>query len=665
MRGVLLSVLIAVGSLGAQERPSGTLSGVVRDATSGLAVPGAVVSLLDSARTVLQRTTSGAGGAYRLVLSRAAVRVQVRRIGFRPYEQLLPPDNGDNRAVDIRAERLPSMIGGLIVTARASCPAHEDTPVAFGLWEQARSALLASVVARESQRADMRRYRFDRVLDDERAANMRVVTDTSVRSQASFAAVLTPAGFVRSGFALDGPVERTYYGPDADVLLSDAFLNGYCMRLADRDPQHPERVGVRFTPARSQRDRVEIDGTLWIDTAARSLTHIAYRYLMTDGRLNAARPGGEVVFAEMPSGAVFIDRWTMRLAGFAVETIPSVIMGTHPGGGVGTTQRLVRVISETGGALAEARWGDGSAWRGTFGAMTVRAEIDSGRAVPERTIRLARSPYRAQTDTASIARFDELVAGPYDAVLEDERLVPIGLELTVPVPRHVVLGETLSVRMPFPTPESFVTGRCKDNRQWKAGDVPQVLMRVVTPLGQPVSNARIEIAWDTTSAGFTVPVRLHTTGTDGLATLCARHTTTVRHIRLTARARDGRYVEQLVTLGDTLAVVPLILRDGDSDWRSNARASRLLPRSDAAASIPVPCGSSAARRPLLGAESKPKGYHLACGALGRRTTDAVRRARLAHARRCVAVQCRERRAAQRDAFFRSGRALSIWRSDFQ
>jgi hypothetical protein len=33
------------------------------------------------------------------------------------------------------------------------------------------------------------------------------------------------------------------FGPDAEVLLSDAFLDGYCMRLADRDLDHPERVG--------------------------------------------------------------------------------------------------------------------------------------------------------------------------------------------------------------------------------------------------------------------------------------------------------------------------------------------------------------------------------------------------------------------------------------
>ena len=147
----------------------------------------------------------------------------------------------------------------------------------------------------------------------------------------------------------------------------------------------------------------------------------------------------------------------------------------------------------------------------------------------------------------------------YDAFLEDERLMPIGLELSVPVPRHVALGDTLSLRMSVPTPESFVTGRCKDSRQWKAGDVPLVLMRVLSAQGRPVNNARIEVAWDTTAAGFTVPVPLYTTGTDGLATLCARPVTTARRMKLTARARDGRYVEQLLTLSDSLTVVPLVL----------------------------------------------------------------------------------------------------------
>ncbi len=562
LRCGLALLLFALASTGATAQV--LLRGTVRDATSGLAVPGAVVSLLDSARTVLQRTTTGANGEYRLLSPPSAVRVQMRRIGFRPYEQLLPRAVADDRVLDLRVERLPSLIAGMTVRARAACPMRDDTPVAFGLWEQARSALLASVVARESQRANMRRYRFDRRLESERVVDMDVATDTSVRSDASFAAALTPAGFVRSGFALDGRAERTFYGPDADVLLSDAFLDGYCMRLADRDAAHPERVGVRFTPARNQRDRVEIDGTLWIDTVARVLTHIAYKYLMTDTRLNAARPGGEVVFAEMPSGAVFIDHWTMRLAGFAVETVPGVIMGNRLRESVRSSERLVRVISETGGALAEATWTDGAVWRGTFGALELRAVGDADGAIPDRWIRLTQSPYRARADSLSVARFTELIAGPYRAALEDDRLLPIGLELSAPVPRLVVRAETLSTVLRLPTPESFVVGRCRDVGVWRAGHLPAVLMRVMTPDGRPVNNARIDIAWDTTTAGFTVPVRLYTTGTDGLATLCAPRAKTPRRVRLTVRAGDGRVAEDVVLIGDSLTVVRLVLRDGRS-----------------------------------------------------------------------------------------------------
>ncbi len=555
-------LLMSASLLDAQARP--VLTGIVRETTSGLPVSGAVVSLLDSSRAALQRTTSGAQGQYRLALSPAAVYVQVRRIGFRPIEQTLLRDNVEHRVLDLRTERLPSIVTGLIVRAQASCPLRNDTPVAFGLWEQARSALLASVVARESQAAEMRLYQFDRVMDHERARSMGVVTYTKVQSQASFSAALTPNAFVRSGFALDGPDDRTFFGPDAEVLLSDEFLNGYCMRLADRDPRHPERVGVRFVPARTQRGRQDIDGTLWIDTVARSLTHITYTYLMNDAQLNAARPGGEVVFAEMPNGAVLVNRWIMRLAGFKVESIPAVIRGNNFREGVSGTKRLVRVISENGGALAEARWRDGSSWRGSFGALVIRAATDSGRAVPGRVIRLARSPYRARTDSAGVVQFGELVAGPYEAVLEDERLLPIRLDLPVPVPREVVLGETMSIAMPFPTPESFVISRCRDDRRWKPGDVPTLLVRVMTSQGQAVENARIQIATTLEGLDFPLPTRLYTTGGDGLATLCGPQpapSTRAKQVKLTVRMTDGRFAQQVLTLDDALAIVPLILSD--------------------------------------------------------------------------------------------------------
>lgn len=576
---LLAATRFATPDASAEAQPATTIaiarvSGTVRDGITGAPIAGAVVSLFDVDRVMQRRSVTGMRGEYRLERTARSTRMQVLRLGFRPREISLPSaQSSRDTTVDVTMERLPNLLDGMRVTARAACPVRADAPVAFSLWEQARAALLASVVTRESQAASLRRYRFDRETDRAtnrepnrvRVTRMTVMTDSATGTMGSFEAALTPTGFVRNGFARDSADERVYFGPDADVLLSDAFLDGYCMQLAAADSGHPERVGVRFTPVRRHGDRVEIDGTLWIDTAARSLSHIAYEYLVPDGRLRALRPGGQVFFAEMPNGSILIDHWSMRLAGFAMESVPGVRratirIGGRPqlSGGATPATRLVSVISETGGALAEAFWRDSTSWRGTFGMLSLRVLPDSAPSLVGRELALSRSPYRARIDSAGMARFTELVAGPYEVHLIDERLRTIAFELAVPVPGEVRRGDTLSAAVRVPTAESFVTDRCRRAKQWSNGDLPLLLIRVATDSGRAAEGARVSIAWESVAGGWQEPSREFTTGADGVATYCASASAVGRLARVSARTRDGDLRVFEVLFRSVLQTVPLV-----------------------------------------------------------------------------------------------------------
>ncbi len=546
------------------------VTGTVRDGVTGAPIVGAVVSLFDAENAVQHRTVTGARGEYRIERTARSTRLQLLRLGFRPQDVVLVATGGSrDTTVNVTMERIPNLLEGMRVTARAACPAREDTPVAFSLWEQARSALLASVVTRESQTASLRRYGFVRETDgqrESRVTRMTVTTDSATGNMASFVAAFTPAGFVRNGFVRDTDDERVYYGPDAEVLLSDAFLDGYCMQLSTADRAHPERVGVRFTPVRRRGDRVEIDGTLWIDTAARSLSHIEYEYLVPDGRLRALRPGGQVYFANMPNGTILIDHWSMRLAGFAMESVPgirstTVRIGGRPqiSGGAAPASRLVSVVSETGGALAEAFWRDSTEWRGTFGTLALRVPVDSGGSLTGRELKLSRSPYSARVDTNGQAVFTELIAGRYDVYLSDDRLRTVALDLTVPVPGEVRRGDTLSISLRVPTAESFVIERCKRAKQWSAGDLPLLLLRVGTDFTAPMEGARVSIAWESAAGGWQEARKEFTTGTDGISTYCASAAAIGRRVRISALTRDKQGAVVELMLGETLQVVPIVV----------------------------------------------------------------------------------------------------------
>jgi len=121
--------------------------------------------------------------------------------------------------------------------------------------------------------------------------------------------------FAHTGFANDSAKTRTYFGPDAELLLSDQFAGAYCFQLADGDRARKNQAGIRFLPAYHRDGTTDIDGTLWIDTVSRELRAVEFSYLgMSPAAVRATHPGGYVSFRTMQNGVAVIDRWSLRMA---------------------------------------------------------------------------------------------------------------------------------------------------------------------------------------------------------------------------------------------------------------------------------------------------------------------------------------------------------------
>src|SRR3954470_9359883 len=142
------------------------LRGVVRDGASARAVPGAVVSVLDSANRVAGRTITDAQGRYAFSLRFAVASVRVVRIGFRPRNLPAPAwSPSSNAKLDFELERLPLYMSVVQIVGDERCPRRDDGPRALAAWEQARTALLATVVSRDARPAMVRTRRYERRYD--------------------------------------------------------------------------------------------------------------------------------------------------------------------------------------------------------------------------------------------------------------------------------------------------------------------------------------------------------------------------------------------------------------------------------------------------------------------------------------------------------------------
>src|SRR4051812_44766286 len=200
------------------------LRGEVRDRASDLRIPGAVVSVVDAAGTVVARVASDGDGRYRINSTFAGTKLGVVRIGFRPVTVSLAAVT-DTQAFDIRMDRLPTLLEPVSIVANAKCP-KRDAAAAYGLLEQIRASLLNSVVAGDDPQMSVVRLGYERVLDPKsnEVARQTVWIDSAAKTSVSFMAVRAPADFVAKGFVrADSGGGVLYYAPDAEVILSGDF----------------------------------------------------------------------------------------------------------------------------------------------------------------------------------------------------------------------------------------------------------------------------------------------------------------------------------------------------------------------------------------------------------------------------------------------------------
>lgn len=378
-------------------------------------VSGAVVSLLDSTSKNVARALTSENGEFRLLAPYPGrFRLRTARIGFQPtLSAPITLSPGEVRDVPVRVAFLPVGLDTVRVASRSSCrvTARDSVGAAFTLWDQARTAIAATQLTTASRAVTATTMTYERTLDRGsrrvRAQTAAVRTDHVTQPwRAVSIDSLRVAGYVET----NSNEESTYYAPDLDVLLSNAFLEDHCLKLVVGTDT--TEIGAAFEPVPERNRFAEIAGTMWVDRKTSTLRRLDFRYV----HLNPARmedAGGLMQFAPMTNGSWAVVRWEVRMPVTYRPTPRSPLRALE--------------LRANGGELVVARRGADTLWRRPSLALSgVVTDSLSGAAVPAARVRLLGVSGQSTTDGRGRFMLPDVLPGQYTVNVSTPSLDSIG-----------------------------------------------------------------------------------------------------------------------------------------------------------------------------------------------------------------------------------------------
>jgi hypothetical protein len=465
--------------------------GRVTESGSGSVVGGVIVSLID-ARTRAQSvsTLSDPQGRYALRAPEAgAYQVEAKRIGVRRFlSTTIQLASGETQVLDITVEGLVYKLPDVVISGLTTCSGStRDAPRIGALWDEARTALSATRISLRERlfRGTVSRYireldpRTRRVLKEE-GREIQGVMDKPFR--AVDADSLSTRGYVTT----DEGNQRTYFAPDADVLLSDAFVNDHCFHLAGASRERRGLMGLSFAPAPGRR-LSDIEGTMWLDGRTFELKLVEFKFVNTGAAPDDAVADGEVHFEKLANGAWVVRRWFIRMPYGGRASTPVTLSGSTPNVFV---RRIGYTLREEGGNVTTEAMLDRTTLRSSLvGTITDSLGSPLGGAV----VQLSGTPYKTISDARGVYRLDGVVPGTFNVIVEHPSYRAFGVfaadaEVTLPE------GLTSQLHLSATRTRDLRSRLCPSNSQ--ALDSADVRINLVDKTGQPISFQLLRLTWD-------------------------------------------------------------------------------------------------------------------------------------------------------------------------
>lgn len=465
------------------------VTGVVVERGNGLPVPGAMVLLFNDGGERVDRFLTNAAGRFMLDAAEPGLHyITVERIGYANLTtaRFEPGPDDPPMVIDVPIE--PVSLRGLAVEAGPRCEVRpEEGRATARVWDEVRKALAAEAWTREAALYTYMLLRFQRTLDRDAERVVSTAEPITEARDAAFHAVeietLEDEGFVRAV----GDTATTYYGPDADALLSDVFLDTHCFGVTA--PINGQ-IGLSFEPIEG-RNVPEIVGVLWVDETTAELDRLVYRYVNLRRLNEIGEPGGEVYFTRLPDGAWIVRLWRIRM-----PVLDENRRGRIRRTGYREEGGFTEAITDTRGrtvldAVAAS----------IFGIVT-----DSlGTGPPDAPIGVERVGTRdfGVTDSDGSFLFTRLPSGRHVLRL----ITPTLQRWRIASPETVVdgrIGEVAYARMRLPTMTDALTNSCGGASG--ADGTATLLGRITDAGGSVVTGLRVRIAWPAATGFAPAPI---------------------------------------------------------------------------------------------------------------------------------------------------------------
>jgi hypothetical protein len=280
----------------------------------GSPVPAARVVLQDEGGRVVHAVLTDSEGRFAL-RAPAAGRYVLRgeRIGYAAsVSGPLALADGEQASHRLVATSRRVLLDAVVVSGRSRCaPGRETSAEIATVWGEVRKTLDAVSAARP----ELSRFAVELVQRDVERPSGAVLLEQRRRVDGMAHQPFVPVDPER--LATVGFVEREgddvlYAAPDANVLLSERFLEQHCFRLQTLGAPAPGLIGLAFEPVRGRRVP-DVQGVLWVDRASAELRLLEYAYTRAPMRGPRGVPGGRMVFRRLPDGRWITSAWIIRM----------------------------------------------------------------------------------------------------------------------------------------------------------------------------------------------------------------------------------------------------------------------------------------------------------------------------------------------------------------
>lgn len=495
-----LGIALVLVALPAQAQ---VVRGTARERAGGVPVPGVLVTLEPADGASLsgaladRSVLTDAQGAYALrAPSPGRYRVSAKRIGVqRVLTEPFTLSDGETRQLDLELDATVHTLEEVIVASEVLCVLYPDQRrVVAALWDEIRAALTATTISVRDSLVAGRVSRYALLLEP---TSLKVVREARAEAEGLIhRPFASPSGDSLSLNGYWGPIAGdtlAFYGPDTEVLVSDAFRRDHCFSVVRDRRDRAGLTGLAFEPSPNHRTP-DIKGTLWVDSRTAELRLVEFSYTNLPRIEHIERVGGEVHFARLPNGAWIVRRWFIRMPRFGYASFRVESKETWSAQGF-QLPKVNEILEEGGDVTGEFLRGERSARLVVSGLV----QDSTGAAFAGAKVRVLGTEVVADADSAGQFRLAGILPGFYVLVAEHPDYARYGIpaaETDLVVDTASAAGASLRA---FGT-DALVTRMC-EGRGIAEDRMAVRLVLVDSVSGAPVADTPVRMTWQEYEGG--------------------------------------------------------------------------------------------------------------------------------------------------------------------